>query len=233
MTIQIRDVTITGIFAENATTTIPQTPVAGQSYRNTALEESDIEYGWPYKEIVDSANFNQYLYEVSRINKLIETYGFLPWSPNTDYETGSCCLGTDGKIYQAKQNTGPTSSNAYNPVSDTDHTYWDFGFARLPENNAWSGTNTFVSQVVSDDSTKAATTEYVKDCVPVNVGASNKPVFTNASGVVTASTSTIGGAMQPVYMTNGAITACGFKMAVVTSLPSTTDPDTFYFVTGA
>jgi len=231
MSIQIRNVTISGIFAENATTTIPETPVAGQSYRDTELDVSYIQEGWPFKEIVDSSKFNQYLYEISTLNKQIETYGFLPWSDLTDYKAGSCCLGTDGKIYQAKQNTGP-STIAYNPVNDTNHTYWDVGFARVLDNNDWSGTNTFVTQATSDASLKAANTEYVKNCVPKNVGSSTKPVYTDADGVVTASTSTIGGTMQPVYMSNGSVTACNFKMAVVSSLPTTTDPDTFYFVTG-
>lgn len=231
MTIQIRNVTISGIFAESATTTIPEIPVAGQSYRDTELSVADVQYGWPFKEIVDSSKFNQYLYEISTLNKQIETYGFLPWSDLTDYEAGSCCLGTDGKIYQAKQNTGP-SSTAYNPVNDTNHTYWNVGFARVIDDNDWTGSNTFPTQSTSDASTKAANTQYVKNCVPKNVGASNKPVYTNADGTVTASTSTIGESMQPVYITNGAITACGFKIAIVNSLPSTTDPETLYFVTG-
>jgi hypothetical protein len=167
----------------------------------------DIKYGWPYKDIVDSSKFNQYLYEISNLNKQIEIYGFLPWSDLTDYEVGSCCLGTDGKIYQAVQNTGP-STTAYNPVNDTNHTYWNLGFARLPDNNTWTGTNTFVTQSVSDSSTKAATTAYVKGCVPKNVGSTYKPVYTNSSGIITASNANVGGSGQPVYMASGTITAC-------------------------
>lgn len=42
---------------------------------------------------------------------------------------------------------------------------------------------------VSDDSTKIATTAYVKDCVPKSIGSVSVPVYTNSNGVVTACTS--------------------------------------------
>ena len=38
----------------------------------------------------------------------------------------------------------------------------------------------------TDDSTKIATTAYVKDCVPKSVGDANTPVYVNANGVVTS-----------------------------------------------
>lgn len=170
MAIQNRTVSITGIFAQDANTNIPQTPVAGQSYRDTSLTESEVKEGWPFKEIVDSAKFNQYLFEVASINKLFETYGFLPWSNLTDYDAGSVCLGTDGKLYQAKQATGP-STTPYNPVNDRSHTYWNNTFARLPDNNSWTGSNSFsVSPTIptpaaSDNSTKGATTAFVQTLI--------------------------------------------------------------------
>lgn len=132
MSIPVRNVTIKGVFAETATTTIPPSPVAGISYRDANLTEADINKGFPFKTIVDSSQFNEALYEYSSITKLQETYGFVPWSSLTDYEIGSVCLGTDGILYQAKQATGP-SSTAYNPVNDTTNTYWKivpFGSAR-------------------------------------------------------------------------------------------------------
>lgn len=124
MAIENRTTTITGVFAEDAATTIPTTPISGESYRNTALTEADANDGWKYKNIVDSANFNQVLYEATKIAKLLETCGILPWSSLTDYESGAYCLGTDGKIYKAKQATGP-STTAMNPLSDTTAVYWD------------------------------------------------------------------------------------------------------------
>lgn len=123
MAIPQRNTTITGIFAEDATTTIPTPPVAGTSYRDESMTEEDVNQGWPFKNIVDSSQFNQAMYEYSTISKMAEKYGFIPWSNLTDYEAGSLCLGTDGNVYQAVQASGP-SSTASNPVNDTANTYW-------------------------------------------------------------------------------------------------------------
>jgi hypothetical protein len=64
------------------------------------------------------------MYEYTTICQQVEKYGFLPWSANTDYPAQGCALGSDGKIYQAKQATGP-SSTSIDPTTDTNHTYWD------------------------------------------------------------------------------------------------------------
>lgn len=124
MTIPQRDVTITGVFAESAATTIPAVPVPGTSYRDENMTTEDVNTGWPFKTIVDSSQFNQAMYQYSSIAQMQEKYGFIPWSNLTDYVTGSYCLGTDGVLYQAQQNTGP-SSTAYNPVEDSAHQYWE------------------------------------------------------------------------------------------------------------
>ena len=123
MAITNRTVSITGVFAEDASTIIPQVPVAGTSYRDTSMTKTEINNGWSYKVVVDSSQFNQAMYEYSTISSLQEKYGFVPWSNLTDYEEGSYCLGTDGTIYRALQATGP-SSTSYNPVEDSSHTYW-------------------------------------------------------------------------------------------------------------
>lgn len=127
MAIQNRTITLKGVFAENAQTNIPQTPVQGVSYRDTNTSASEIKNGWPFKEIVDSAKFNQYNFELSTIMKLFEKYGFLPWSNLTDYEKGSVCLGSNGILYQANQNTGP-SSTSFDPVNDMSQVYWSVLF---------------------------------------------------------------------------------------------------------
>lgn len=129
MPIENRTTTITGVFAEDASTTIPTTPISGESYRNTALTEAEANEGWKYKNIVDSADVNQVLFEVTKILKLIEALGILTWSALTDYEAGSYCLGTDGKIYRAKQATGP-STTALDPVNDSSNTYWEDYFGK-------------------------------------------------------------------------------------------------------
>lgn len=71
----------------------------------------------------------------------------------------------------------------------------------------------------TDDSTKIATTAYVKDCVPKSVGNSNIPVYVNSNGVVTSTgksfanyapiAKSVGGTQRPVYTdANGKATAC-------------------------
>lgn len=136
MTIPNRTVTIKNVFAENANTTIPTPPAPGVSYRNTGTTAAEIGEGWPFKEVVDSAKFNQAMYEYTTICQQVEKYGFLPWSANTDYPAQGCALGSDGKIYQAKQATGP-SSTSIDPTTDTSHTYWDlFYYADVTANRA-------------------------------------------------------------------------------------------------
>lgn len=136
MTISNRNVTIKSIFATNANTTIPNPPVAGASYRNESVTTQEIAAGWPYKEIVDSAKFNEAMYEYTTICKLLEEYGFLPWSANTDYPAGGCALGTDGKVYQAKIATGPNTT-AVDPTIDTSHNTWDlFYYSDFTANRA-------------------------------------------------------------------------------------------------
>lgn len=44
--------------------------------------------------------------------------------------------------------------------------------------------------------------------IPNSVGSGTNPVYTNASGVLTASSSTVGTVSTPVYMNSGTITAC-------------------------
>jgi len=49
---------------------------------------------------------------------------------------------------------------------------------------------------------------YISSKVPANIGSGVKPTYTNSDGVLTASSSTVGSATQPVYMSNGTLTAC-------------------------
>lgn len=65
---------------------------------------------------------------------------------------------------------------------------------------------------VSDDSKQVATTGYVKDCLPVSIGSGVKPTYTNASGVLTASSSTVGSATKPIYLNAGTLTSCSSSL---------------------
>ena len=138
MTIPNRTVAITGVFAEDAITTIPVTPVPGVGYRDTTMTPTEVKAGWGYKDIVDSSKFNEALYEYSSVTQQVEKYGFLPWSALTDYVIGSVALGSDGKLYQAKQATGP-SSTAYDPT--TNPSVWEsiiLGNTNYIFENRWS-----------------------------------------------------------------------------------------------
>ena len=61
----------------------------------------------------------------------------------------------------------------------------------------------------STDSTQIATTAYVKSVVPVLIGSSITPVYTNADGVITASDATVGSEDTPIYIKNGVLTSTG------------------------
>lgn len=158
MAISNRTVTIKNVFASTAETNIPNPPVPGQSYRNTGLTAEEVGQGWPFKEIVDSAKFNEAMYEYTTICQQLEKYGFLPWSANTDYPAGGCALGTDGNVYQAKQPTGPNTTSV-DPVTDTSHTYWDlFYYGNVTANRALVSN---INGKVSASSTTATEIGYV------------------------------------------------------------------------
>ena len=175
MTISNRTITMKGVFAKTASTTIPSTPTAGTSYRKTSITQNDVEKGWPFKNIVDSAEFNEMLYEYSALTEQIEKYGIMPWSNLTDYDEGSICLGSNGKVYQAKQASGPSSSYQ-DPTSDSSNTYWEIfgtsGFVTLGTAQTITGNKTFSGSVslgssatattpsATDSSTKVATTAW-------------------------------------------------------------------------
>ena len=49
----------------------------------------------------------------------------------------------------------------------------------------------------------------------------------------TSLSGTTGSSSQPVYLNNGTITACGFRVESVAQLPASPDPNTLYIVTGS
>jgi len=145
MPIENRTTTITGVFADSASTTIPVTPVSGVSYRNASLTQAEAESGWKYKNIVDSADVNQVLYEATKMLKILETYGILPWSDLTDYQPGSFCLASNGWIYRALVASGP-STTAIDPTTD-DGTNWEnyfpIRFVTVDSSQVIGGNKTF------------------------------------------------------------------------------------------
>lgn len=72
-----------------------------------------------------------------------------------------------------------------------------------------TGTVNGVNPAATDNSTKLATTKYVKDNVPVSVGSATMPVYTDSNGKIVESNADVGSAEQLVYLTGGTFTAGG------------------------
>lgn len=117
--VDIRTVSLPGIWAEDAQTTIPTPPIANTTYRNLEWGETEANQGWPFQKIVDSADFNQAMWYVFTLQKMQEQFGILPWCSTTAYKQNGICLGSDGIFYWAKKdNTG------VNPVNDSGMENW-------------------------------------------------------------------------------------------------------------
>ena len=100
-----------GVFADNASTVIPATPVSGRSYRNT--NATAIETGWPYDTIVSSADFAQHMYGVTSLTELIDRTGILRHHNDIPYQPFAYVVGDDGHLYRSVR-----ASTGVNPVND-------------------------------------------------------------------------------------------------------------------
>lgn len=115
------------VWAANALTTIPNPPIPGQAYRNTEIDDSNLENGQQYSEVYDSARYNQLLYLLSGCLKMLMETGLPEWSAEQNYQQGAYTVGSDGEIYgPAKQASGPDNGGAVDPVTDAigDGTTW-------------------------------------------------------------------------------------------------------------
>lgn len=109
-------------FAANALTVIPPTPVAGVSYRDPIAGPASSPDGWPYAERVNSAEFNQIMYQSTSLLSIIDKKGILGWSSAIDYTEASICFGSDGALYSWIQASGPNNGGAKDPISSP--TFW-------------------------------------------------------------------------------------------------------------
>ena len=108
----IRNTYIPGIWAQNAQTTIPEPPVSGQSYRQATPSPDDWRFGQAYDRLADSARYNELWHIITTLLQQLEQNGVLPYSQNTNYNSGALCIGTDNVIYQALQPSGPANGGA-------------------------------------------------------------------------------------------------------------------------
>jgi hypothetical protein len=110
-----------GVFASDAETTIPTTPIVGESYRDTTL--ASISDGWPFKAIVDSAEFNQFMHQLTSFTQLIDKTGVLKYHPDIDYDdVPAYAVGSDGELYKSTAVNGPATT-VRNPVGDSSGTW--------------------------------------------------------------------------------------------------------------
>lgn len=121
-------------WAEDGSTVIPNPPVAGTTYRDESVDADNIAEGQQYDGVADSARWNQLLYIMTGILKDTLAHGVLPWLNTQDYAEGAIVIGTNGQLYRAKKATGPTTSNAKDPVTDTTEAVWLLYGTLRPQN---------------------------------------------------------------------------------------------------
>ncbi len=124
-----RTESVRGVWAEDALTTIPPTPVTGIPYRDIALLTAAIKEGWPYKTIVDSSALNQALFEIYTLVKEIEDRGGLRYSEETDYVANSRCIRDDGNVMRAIVANGPSTTLRDPNVESNVPAYWIYSNA--------------------------------------------------------------------------------------------------------
>lgn len=118
-----RSVISPGIFAEDASTTIPPVPIQGVSYRDPAAGPASAPDGWPFFEKVNSAEFNQLLFQYSSLLDIMDKQGVLGWTDLNDYDSPALVYGSNGLLYFWLQESGPgTGAGVKDPVSQP--SYW-------------------------------------------------------------------------------------------------------------
>ena len=116
-----RDITLPGVWAEDAQTEIPPVPVSGDTYRNPDLSEADAGQLVKFGQKVDSANWNEYMFRLSSLVSEMEQRGILAYSPQTSYKAGGMAF-HEGVLYQTPEPvsgvTPPTAPWAKIVLSD-------------------------------------------------------------------------------------------------------------------
>lgn len=159
-----RTISMPTAWAEDAQITIPSPPFANTPYRDTGLSAAQIAAGQGYATLLDSSEYNEFLYRVSSMLQLLEQNGILPWSQKTDYLTGAWVMGTDSIVYKAVQPSGP-NTGGFKAPPDTD--YWE---------NAASVSNDLIYPGAFHD--------FYKQAPPAGWMVRNGALITNASTAV-------------------------------------------------
>lgn len=120
-----RSIVSTPPFASNALTVIPPTPVAGVPYRDPAAGPASSPDGWPYGERVNSAEFNQIMFQSTSLLSIMDKKGVLGWSDLVNYTEAAICFASDGLLYSWIQASGPGNGGAKDPAGGANPTFWE------------------------------------------------------------------------------------------------------------
>lgn len=116
-----RTIKVGGVWAQGAVDP-PATPVQSTTYADSGVTEGEIQAGWPFADIVESAKFNEVMRRITSLIKLAEEWGVLPWNSSTTYATKALVMGSNGEIYYCK-----VASSAGNDPT-TSPTQWGLAF---------------------------------------------------------------------------------------------------------
>ena len=111
-----RDFKSLGIWAENATTTVPITPSTGVAYRNESLTPAQFVVGTPANEPVRIDNYDQQFFLTTSFTDMIDKHGIVGWSDSVSYDVPALVWGSSGLFYtalQASLGQDPVSSPSY------------------------------------------------------------------------------------------------------------------------
>ena len=174
-----RTIKVGGVWAQGAVDP-PATPVQSTTYADSGVTEGEIQAGWPFADIVESAKFNEVLRRITSLIKLAEEWGVLPWNSSTTYATKALVMGSNGEIYYCKV----ASSTGNDPT--TSPTQWGLAFeasgsvsahadlaaphsGQTPKTSSGSTTNT--ADATGHTHTISAASETVKGAVELATAA--------------------------------------------------------------
>lgn len=110
-----------GIWALNATTVIPGTPISGTAYRDTTTTASFNTDGHLFNTLINSPEWNQSRYNETLILNELDKRGSLGWNVLIAYtDFPAYVRGSDGLIYKST-----ASSTGVDPVGDLTGTWVD------------------------------------------------------------------------------------------------------------